>query len=61
MSEIKTTAIEVSFSPEMIELVLSEWEEEHPGKDATIDMGADEFSRRMMIEIYASARRVKNV
>ena len=48
-------AVEVSFSVEMIEKVLREWEEENPGKDA-IDMGSDEFSRRMMVEIKASAR-----
>ena len=59
MSDNPTTSIEVIFSPEMIELVLSEWEQENPGKDAMKDMGADEFSRRMMIEIEASARRVK--
>lgn len=59
--ETKTTTVEVHFSPEVIERVLSEWEEEHPGKDAMKDMGADEFSRRMMIEINASARRVQNV
>jgi acyl-CoA synthetase (AMP-forming)/AMP-acid ligase II len=58
MTRIIGGGVEVSFSPEMIERVLTEWEEEHPGRNATRDMGADEFTRRMMAEIRASARRI---
>lgn len=48
--------VELTIAPEMIERVLTEWEDEHPGKDATVDMGPDEFARRVMIEVQASAR-----
>ena len=48
--------VEISITPEMIERVLREWEQEHPGADATLDMGEDEFARRVMIEVRASAR-----
>ena len=51
-------ATQITFSVEMVERVLREWEEENPGKDATMDMGSDEFARRMMVEIKASARTI---
>lgn len=51
------TEFELSFSPEIIERVMSEWEEENPGKNVR-EIGAEEFSRRMMIEINASIRRI---
>jgi hypothetical protein len=52
----KGRTVELTITPEMIERVLTEWDDEHPGKDATLDMGPDEFARRMMIEVRASAR-----
>ena len=48
--------VEISITPDMIEDVFIEWEKENPGKRGHIDMGGDEFSRRMMIRIRASAR-----
>jgi hypothetical protein len=50
--------VELSISPEMIERVLAEWEAENPGRDATRDMGEDEFARRVMAEVRAGARLV---
>ena len=50
MEDANQTAIgEISISKDMVERVLAEWEKENPGKDATKHMGAEEFSRRMMI------------
>jgi hypothetical protein len=48
--------VELAITPEMIGRVLAEWEQEHPGGNAMLDMGEDEFARRMMIEVGASAR-----
>lgn len=48
--------VEISISPEMIEQVFLEWEAEHPGRRANMDMGEDEFANRMMAKIRASAR-----
>jgi len=48
-------AIESAFSVEMIERVMREWEEEHPGQRA-VEMSPEEFADRMMTEIKASAR-----
>jgi hypothetical protein len=56
--KLSNGAVELTLSPEMVARVLAEWEEEHPGQDATLDMGEDEFARRMMIEIRASIRQV---
>jgi hypothetical protein len=50
--------MEVSLLPEMIERVIEEWEQEHPGRNATVDMDGDEFARRLMIEVHASLRMV---
>lgn len=50
----KKPLVEISFTPEMIERVMSEWEEE-TGTSAQ-EMSSEEFARRMMIEIEASAR-----
>jgi hypothetical protein len=47
--------LEISLSPEMVERVMREWQEEHPGV-AIREMSSDEFARRMMIEVRASAR-----
>jgi hypothetical protein len=52
----KGRTVEIEITPEMIERVLTEWGDEHPGRDATVDMNPDEFARRMMLEIRASAR-----
>jgi hypothetical protein len=48
--------VELAITREMIERVLAEWEQEHPGGNPMLDMGEDEFARRMMIEVRASAR-----
>jgi hypothetical protein len=50
--------VEVSLTPEMIEQVFLEWEALHPGQQGHMDMGEDEFARRMMIKIRDSARIV---
>jgi hypothetical protein len=50
--------VEISLTPEMIEQVFLEWEALHPGQSGHVDMGADEFTRRMMIKIRDSARIV---
>lgn len=50
--------VEISITPEMIERVFREWEAEHPGKHGHLDMGADEFARRMMLKIRDTARIV---
>lgn len=52
----RSPIVEIGVTPEMIEKVLSEWEAENPGKDAMRDMGEDEFAKRMMLRIRASAR-----
>lgn len=51
----KPRGVAIIISPEMIEEVLSEWEAEHPGKNAR-EMSEDEFADRMMAKITASAR-----
>lgn len=51
-------AVEVKLDAATIEMVMSQWEEENPGKDAMKDMGPDEFSRRMMAEMFARARTI---
>jgi hypothetical protein len=48
-------SVELSFSVEMIERVLREWQEENPLRTPE-SMTSDEFAQRMMIEIKASAR-----
>lgn len=52
----KGRKVELTISREMVEQVLTEWEQEHPGQDAFPDMGEDEFADRMMAKITASAR-----
>jgi hypothetical protein len=52
----KGRTVEIEITPEMIERVLTEWGDEHPGKYSVTDMDPDEFARRMMLEIRASAR-----
>lgn len=48
--------VEISITPEMIEQVFAEWEADHPGRLGHIDMGEDEFAKRMMTKLRASAR-----
>lgn len=51
-------SVELSFSEEMIAQVIREWQEENPLRTPE-SLTADEFTRRMMIEIKATARIVK--
>ena len=48
---------EISFSLEMMERVLREWQEENPLRSPN-SMTSVEFAQRMMAEIRASARIV---
>ena len=54
--KLRNGNVEVTMSEEMVEQVISEWQEEHPSQDAMQDMSGDEFMRRLMIEINASFR-----
>lgn len=49
--------VELSFSAEMIERVLREWQEENPLRSPN-SMTSAEFAQRMVAEIRASARIV---
>ena len=48
----------LTFTPEMIEEVWKEYEQENPGRSYE-DMGSKEFADRCMKKLYASAEYLK--
>lgn len=55
MTTYGKTLTELSFSPEIIETIMREWESEHPGCDAST-MDAQEFADRFIEKLYATAQ-----